>query len=221
MHADAVYKLTTTTRRGPLRWQSIVCVARTGNPGSRQLSVSNAQVICKPHVVNVEFGIRSSYIASVTADNTTRPLPHHVSRVIIFHEETLPIPSYLMVHGFPLKPLKPWRERIRCVRVSQLPRSAVTLMMSRRGSTMQTLHLGLACSYYGDRDHICIAHQLSVWFRFRSATMARICDLRPQLHPLYLRVRVHDCEIPYVPRGAYPSRETAAEAYPIHVRFGV
>ena len=75
MHADVVYKLTTTARRGPMRWQPIVCVARTGNPGSRQLSVSNARVVCKPHVVNVEFGIHSSYIASVTADNTTRPLP--------------------------------------------------------------------------------------------------------------------------------------------------
>lgn len=117
-----------------------------------------------------------------------------------------------MAHGLPLKPLKPWRERIRCVRV-QHPPEFCEIPLTRHGSTIQSFYLGLACSHHGNRNYFCPSHQLSVWQRFRPSTVARIWFVRPEPYPIRLRVRVYDCEICTVPRGTHSPHGIDAVAY--------
>ena len=104
-----------------------------------------------------------------------------------------------MAHGFPLNPLKPWKERIRCVRI---PPELHEILLTQRGSKLQPFYLGLACSNYGNRDHFCLSDKFSIWHRFRPSAMARIRVVRPEPFPIRLRVRVYNCEILDVPRGA-------------------
>ena len=68
---------------------------------------------------------------------------------------------------------------------------------------VQSLYLGLARSHHGDRSNLRPDHKFSVWRWFRSSALGGIRFLGPQLDPICIRVRVHNCKICDVPRGMH------------------
>jgi len=107
-----------------------------------------------------------------------------------------------MSHGFPLNPLKPWRERIRCAHPT--PSELRKILTSLRPAfVVQSLYLGLARSHHGDRSSLRLDHKLSVRWWLRSSAMGGIRLLGSQFDPICIRVRVHNCKIRNVPRGMH------------------